>query len=230
MMNLPRTNQLDLIIQDPETTKITHKRLSKRKFKAALKDTSNVLEKMHTSVREKTERRRKSNKKSKEKHSTIGSFATGCYILYAQVIKKVNSKIHIRWKGPYRVIKCLWTQVYRIQHLIDTDIVLEAHAIRMKYYGHPSMEITEILIDNVNHQDSLRFSIKNIHEHRYDEHSKAYEFLVQWKGFSILENSWEPFETLFQDAPLVLKKYARTLPKTSDNDVLTDYLTHISSR
>lgn len=63
MMNLPRTNQLDLIIQDPETTKITHKRLSKRKFKAALKDTSNVLEKMHTSVREKTERRRKSKKK-----------------------------------------------------------------------------------------------------------------------------------------------------------------------
>ena len=89
------------------------------------------------------------------------------------------------------------------------------------------MNVTEILEDNVEFQDSLRFFIKRIHEHRVNEPLASYEFLVEWRGFSMQDNSWEPLETIFTDAPKALKTYARGLPNTDRNWELKDYIDNL---
>ena len=153
MMNLPRTNALQLITHLPKSRDISSVDLNPRKIKKHLRSMDAALSQMHADVGKAATRRRKSNKKRQEKRAKIGSFTVGCFVLYAQVLKKVSSKIHIKWHGPYRVIECTNVQVYTIQHLLPHDITLEAHATRMKYYGHPSMNVTEIL-----HQTNPRTS------------------------------------------------------------------------
>jgi hypothetical protein len=228
MTGLKRTNVLDMVIYTPDTKKVVHYEVTKEVLDTHVDKLALSLADMHGKVKLSTERRRKSNRKQQAKHSTIGRFTVGCYVLNAMVIKKVSNKLHVKWMGPYRVTKCIFDQVYEVQHLIDSSIILEAHALRLKYYSHPpDMEITEILIDNIKFQDSIRYRIKDILEHRYNASTASYEYLVQWQGFSTLENSWEPFETIFTDAPLVIRKYVMKLSKTAENLDLIEYMKEV---
>ena len=65
------------------------------------------------------------------------------------------NKLHIKWQGPYRVIKCIPDQIYRIEHLLESGKTFDAHASRQKYYSIGSNHISDLLAGNIRYQDGL---------------------------------------------------------------------------
>ncbi len=57
------------------------------------------------------------------------------------------------------------------------------------------------------------FEIEQIVSHKYDSNAMTMTLECQWKGFSPEENTWEPLQSIYEDAPLVVKDYLRRLPK-----------------
>jgi SNF2 family DNA or RNA helicase len=72
-------------------------------------------------------------------------FAVGNYVLKSKVIKKPrDNKLHLKWHGPYRVVKALNSHVYEVQHLLKADDIEPCHVSRLKLYS-CDLEITELL-------------------------------------------------------------------------------------
>ena len=68
-------------------------------------------------------------------------------------------------------------------------------------YGVPP---TPPLLDLVDREPE--FEVKNILRHKCIGHKKELRYLVQWRGYSRAESTWEPEEHL-RNAPEVLEAY-----------------------
>jgi len=77
------------------------------------------------------------------------------------------------------------------------------HAERMKLYCDSSLNVTE-QIKLQKAFDDESFIIEKILQIKNDQ------VLIKWKGFSDLENSWEPIETVRSDAPKLLENFLQT--------------------
>lgn len=172
------------------------------------------IEELHGNVNEATSKRREENKKYRSLKAQPLDFDVGCYVLHGRVIKEIgDNKLLINWQGPYRVLELISDQVCKLQHLIDATNIIESHTSRVKLYSSSELETSnEILIDNIRVQDSYKFTISKLVNHRYDNANKDYEFLVHWRGFTSIEDSWEPMIRLAIDSPKAILNYCATLP------------------
>ena len=118
-----------------------------------------------------------------------------------------------RWVGPYQIISTVNEYVYRIKHII-TNKILEAHAVRMRFYSDASLDITEELKKHVAQQGIL-LDVKTFLGHKKNE-SGEWALRVQWAGFEQSEATWEPLSTLAEDVPVLIAQYAATLPNESE--------------
>ena len=179
MMDLPGTSVPRIVAHLPDVRSLVRSALKTADIKQHVAALHDSLVKLHGKVEQATGRRRRSNRKHRAKHSVLGNFTIGCYVLRAVVSSKIDSKLHIIWRGPYRVIELPCGQVCKLQHLLRTEEVVEVHATRIKYYADASMDVTEILLDNIEVQDSLKFHVKSIAGHRLQhEDNGGWQLLV----------------------------------------------------
>lgn len=69
--------------------------------------------------------------------------------------------------------------------------------------GRPILD--EIIVENQEEE----YEIENVIAVRQNSETQNIEYLVKWKGYSELENSWEPVEHFSSQAPI--KKFLQTL-------------------
>ena len=71
-------------------------------------------------------------------------------------------------------------------------------------YGIPEEPPPPELVDR-----ESEFEVENILQHKYVRRKKETRYLVQWRGYSRAESTWEPEEHL-SNAPEVLEAYKLT--------------------
>ena len=105
--------------------------------------------------------------------------------------------------------------MFKVKDLI-TGAEWVVHAERLRYYSDAHLEVSQPLKEIIAH-DGSGYLIESIvdHEHRDGE----WHVFVNWLGFEELEDSWESLRELYQDDPVSVKKYLKSLKDEDANDM-----------
>ena len=241
MVGLARTNPVDRALEskDPDerivfikdTKELINVNIHKREIQRHIATLAESLEAIHAEVDKATEKRRAENRKQQDKrikHVRVTTLGVGDFCLRAAVkrVDKTTSKIHVNWLGPYRILGEPETNIYEVQSLRDENEIFEMHATRIKPYLHGADCLeTELLSEHLAAEASRRTPIDKILDVRWESGSDPhYVFMVSWRGFSPLENSWEPLEGLYEDVPQMIQDFVRRMPDSKMKDELKSSL------
>jgi len=84
------------------------------------------------------------------------------------------------------------------------------HGDRIRFYSDSNLNITEEIKKQFAH-DNERYQVLCFRGCRRNPDSHELEILVEWKGFSTNENSWEPLGNLLQDVRAKIEAYSAEL-------------------
>ncbi|KAF1313127.1 hypothetical protein FI667_g17682, partial [Globisporangium splendens] len=164
------------------------------------------LQEMHAEVCDKKERKRLYQMAMKQ--GQVCNFAQGDFVLWSRVDARLDgNKLMVRWLGPFRVAAVL-QHSFLIHHLLTGD-EFDVHGSRLKFYSDPSLNVDEELLEHVSLQ-GLTLGVSAIVDHRRNANSRKWELLVSWQGLQSIEDSWEPFTSIFRDVPAKAREYAET--------------------
>lgn len=137
-----------------------------------------------------------------EERLLAGNYDVGDFVLAAKPISKRQGKLEAIWKGPYRVTEVVDPRVYVIQHLVNGELKL-AHAIRLRFFANSAYEVTEEIVDDIKRDGNPDgfVDVEKLVDVRFNNDMIRWEFLVKWKGFDEMENSWEPLKELRVSIP-----------------------------
>jgi hypothetical protein len=88
------------------------------------------------------------------------------------------------------------------------------HVTRLKFFSNKDLDIPVSLLDEVSSEMSPQFEyvVSKICDHGYSTDDDCYKLLIQWEGFSSLENTWESIDVLLEDIPQKVREYVHSLP------------------
>ena len=115
------------------------------------------------------------------------------------------SKYLAYWKGPYRVIGVLSSNVYEIQNLVSM-VVSKAHVKQLKNFYYDPKRTIPI---NVAVKDTDEFVVGDILEHELNSDGDMM-WKVRWDGFEESDDTWEPLYNLVN--VVKFQEYCRWLP------------------
>ena len=173
----------------------------------------NALEEMHKDV---------AGRKSKSRQRAIESFnrkvgvrpvnfTEGDFVLRGVMERERAKKPALRWKGPYRVVRCLSDYIFVIEHLI-TGNKQQAHGRRLKFFRNSTFEVSEDLKEHLEYQDGEMLVVDRIDDIRL--HNGVPEVQVTWKGFGPEETDWVNLESMREDVPELLKEALESFAET----------------
>jgi hypothetical protein len=142
----------------------------------------------------------------------IPNFAIGDLVLHADVQSKFRRKLLTNWTGPYRIVDTVNEFVFRLQDLLDPEVVIESHIMRMRNFVGQKI-ITNDLIDQI------RYDRKQITYEKFVSLALtqgSFYLTVKWLGFSVNENSSETFESCYAHNPTMVIAYLHSIPKSAD--------------
>ena len=175
--------------------------------KPDVRNTHGALAGIHYDVLTIAEKKRLLRQKMKRGENTI-NFGVGDMVLWSDVDRRQpRNKLLVTWRGPFQITETIGTHLFVIKHLID-GTEHEVHAQRLKFYCDESLEVSEELAEFIMGQGSV-LTVEAFLDHRWNTTSLIFELLVKWKGFSALEQSWEPLLTLFEDVPKLVDDYMK---------------------
>jgi hypothetical protein len=118
-------------------------------------------------------------------------------------------KLFLKWRGPFRITDTKEDYVFEVENIIDQSRRW-VHGDRIRLYSDDKLEVTEEIKKQFAH-DNESYQVEDFRDCRLNPGTAQLELLVEWKGFSTDENSWEPLKNLFEDVPELVKKYAMKL-------------------
>lgn len=163
-------------------------------------------------------------------------FTIGDYVLVAVPNKRRMTKLDAVWRGPYRVTRLMPTgptelgytdydnRIYEVEHLL-TGTRLQSHAIRMKFYCDGDLDQNvdlDSLKRHIASQEIEKYELESILKHKFDNDLLAMVVECKWQGFSDLENTWEPINVIYEDAPQVVKAYLNSLTREAATQLRKD--------
>lgn len=126
-------------------------------------------------------------------------------------------KLRVKWRGPQRITRAASDFVFEVEDLITNTHAL-IHANRLKFYADSQLDLTETLLDTVAHNNPHYNTVQEILDLRFDTTSAQYQVQGQWIGFDYEEPTWEPFENMVEDIPVMLERF---LSSFSDQEMAT---------
>lgn len=203
-MGFPPEDMIEEIF-DPQTKKFVEIPENTETIKNKCEELAAVLRDIHKAIPAQKEKRHQRNKKSQGKIK-FQYFDVGEYVLWSNVDTITDKeKLMVTWKGPYRIVKTVSDWVYEIEHIV-TKKTREVHVTRMKYYIDKDLDVSEELIEHIARQ-GFELEVNEIKDLRYNSTSRRWETLISWKGFEVVEDSWEPFLNIFTDIPRIVINY-----------------------
>jgi hypothetical protein len=200
-MGLNPSSHLDSV-WNPRLSKLVSIPLTPSQLQEKLSQLKLSLLAMHKSVTDNRDRRRRHINTSRKAEKA--NFSVGDFILVSNVLKRSKSKLSVRWSGPHRIAKVYSDHVFMVEHLV-TGICSDVHGSRLRFYCDSSLHITEELVEQVA-SDGDGYEIDRILEGRWNSKAQAWAVLVAWRGFEEMDCTWEPLLTLYDDAPVFVKR------------------------
>jgi hypothetical protein len=139
------------------------------------------------------------------------NFSVGDFVLVA-IVSKRQRKLHAKWRGPYRVVRCISSHIYECEDLV-LNIRIQVHVRRIKFFASSDMDVSIPLLDIISSQDNWAtdFYPETILDFMVDSGQKLY-LRIKWLGFSELESTWEPVEIFYVDAPEMVHAFLDANP------------------
>ena len=150
-------------------------------------------------------------------------FRIGDFVLVAVPNRRNLTKLDATWRGPYKVINYIHTdvnergdinnRVFELEHLVSKT-KMEAHAMRIKFYSSQQLDQhTSIasLQSHISAQEAKSYDVEDIVSHKFDNDLLTIVLEIKWKGFTSEDNSFEPLFDIYSDTPLSVNKYLASL-------------------
>lgn len=120
----------------------------------------------------------------------VNSFVLLTYPLGVNGLNQPPSKLHTRWRGPFRVVSSNGNQ-YTLENLVSEK--LSTHNVtELKPFLWEDGKVDPREVARI---DDEEFEIEDIFDHRViDMEKKRVKFHVRWKNYE--EVTWEPYENL----------------------------------
>ena len=123
---------------------------------------------------------------------------------------KTTRKLTPQRLGPFEIIEEISPVVYKLKlpeawcmHNVFHTSLLTPQVITPEY-GTPADPPLPELVDG-----ESEYEVKNILQHKFVGRKKEIRYLIQWRGYSRAESTWEPEEHL-RNTPEVLEAYKST--------------------
>ena len=179
-----------------------------------IQDVLGAVEAMHQEVAAKRSKTREAaiRRHNRKTHVQPINFEVGDYVLVAKRVANDGHKLRVRWKGPRRVVRAVSDLVYDCEDLL-TGATESFHINRLKHYAESDLEVTEALLDTIDHNDPHLQTIENILDLRFNRTLERYEVQVKWRGFDYEAPTWEPLDVMHEDVPALLLQFLATCRK-----------------
>ena len=150
--------------------------------------------------------------RSQQSHNrNFPNFGIGDYVLVAIPEKKFSSKLYFTWNGPYRIVDVFKSYVFSVENLL-THMIHEVHGDRIQFYCDRNLNITEEILNQFAYDTAMR-QIEKICDARMNSTNDDIEFLIKWRGFSDLENSWCPGFSVRYEDPEAINQFLNSFPE-----------------
>jgi hypothetical protein len=204
---------VDVILRDSVPSDVSVHPVSAERVAEHTSSLRTALDAIHQGVVNNDKRSHKSSSTPRKSPN----WQVGDFVLVARVGADARDKTRARWIGPMRVVAALSEHVYSVQDLITED-VHDIHADRLRFYSDKHLAMTEEL-NNLLAYQSGGYLVDAIAGHRNVD--GEWSFLVKWKGFEEAETTYEPAMQLYEDVPVLVRKYVKDLGSDSaDADAL----------
>jgi hypothetical protein len=133
------------------------------------------------------------------------NFDVGDFVLTAVLSRNRKNKLSLHWHGPHRVTKCASDYVFEVQE-IKTGSTREVHGTRLKFFRNADLgEDTTELMEHLSYQDGELCVVEEFTDLR--EHEGAIQLMAKWRGFAEVENTWEDYQVMQHDVPVMVKEF-----------------------
>jgi hypothetical protein len=165
------------------------------------------LTEIHAQVAENATRDHKVaiQKHNDKRHVRSLNFQVGDYVLVSEHRKSGVSKLQVKWKGPRRIASVESDFVFVVENLLTRELKA-AHATRLRFYKDKELNVTAELAQATEHNDHQLYVVSKILDARYNEQDMFHELLVAWRGFFVVEATWEPYSVMAVDVPDMVAK------------------------
>jgi len=133
-------------------------------------------------------------------------FSEGDFVLVAKRVAHDEHKLTLQWKGPQRVVRAESDWVFEVEDLINQSRSL-VHANRLKFYSDADLDVTEELLDTINHNSPHYNTVVKLLDLAYDRHQRLWKVQAKWRGFDHEEPTWEPLCNMQEDIPDMLATF-----------------------
>ncbi|ETW05776.1 hypothetical protein H310_03460 [Aphanomyces invadans] len=173
-----------------------------------------ALENMHKHVSGVAEVKRTKARERRESQRAVklAKFTLGDFVLMARALKHLV-KLTLRWKGPFRVVKVVSDYLMEVQQPVPPGDVSLHHASRLRLYCEGGRDVDEDL------KAQIAFGDEDLRDLRLRD--GVWEVLIKWFGLGELESSWEPAMSIYEDAFVLFRRWAKT--RSNEEGVKRNY-------
>ena len=192
-------NALDFIFENGEFKDVK----IDRDVEQYLKQLNDTLDALYDEAFDAT---KKIDTTTRKQDENLPIFEIGDYALYSFMDRpNKQGKLYYQWMGPFQITDTKSDYVYVIQDLVSGRQT-DAHVTRLSFYSNSQLNVTGDLIDLISRQ-GMEYDIYELSDLKWDEETKTFAIRTSWLGFQDQEDTWEPFQSLLDQIPLMLLKF-----------------------
>jgi len=128
-------------------------------------------------------------------------FSEGDFVLVAKEDFNAGEKLALRWRGPRRILNVVSKWIYTVEDL-RTGVTEDVHATRLRFYCDHSLDTNAIMSHVLYSERGMEISrLLKLSE------SPSGDLLVRVRWYGLLpdQDTDEPLQNIFEDAPRLVK-------------------------
>ena len=204
-------NPLDQLFGKIKDGSVNYVRVPIQKLLQEVDKLQDSLAEMHRGIARISEGQRRKKRIQSRIYRREPNFTIGDYVLVGDPdsVRRAGKKLHLLWKGPFRVTDTMNSYIFEVENIVDSTKRI-VHGDRIRYSADDRLNITEEIKDQFTY-DNASYEVQQFRDCRVNPETHQIEFLVDWKGFSEAESSWEPLQNLWTDVPHLVQLYHKKL-------------------
>jgi hypothetical protein len=196
MSGLKPDNPLTEVFWNPREVGFSESPLEKERIQKRVTELVSALVIMHREVTDKSAKVRAKKRAQKDQFRRLPNFQVGDYVLIGLPEPNVaGKKLFLKWRGPYRISDTQNHYVFEVENIIDKKKQI-VHGDRVRYYDDAQLNITEEIKAQFAH-DNFSYEVKDFIGVRINPETEKMQLLVEWKGFTTEESTWEDLVMLY---------------------------------
>jgi Chromo (CHRromatin Organisation MOdifier) domain len=80
----------------------------------------------------------------------------------------------------------------------------------LRFCKDKDLNVTAELAQAAEHNDHKLYVLSKILDVRYNEQEMFHELLVAWRGFPVVETTWEPYSVMTVEVPDMVAKFMKS--------------------